>query len=104
MARKFKELFDRMPAEDRAEVKAWVAQEIEKMPLRALRSARHQTQTEMAELLEMNQGNISKLEQREDMYLSTLRNYVEAMGGKLEIRAVFPDRKVEIDLADKLSA
>jgi len=39
----------------------------------------------------MDQGNISRLEKRTDMYLSTLRRYVEAMGGVLEIRAVFPD-------------
>jgi Fe-S cluster biogenesis protein NfuA len=52
----------------------------------------------------MDQGNISKLEQRTDMYLSTLRSYVEAMGGALEIRAVFPDGDVKIDLLNKLSA
>jgi hypothetical protein len=44
------------------------------------------------------------MEQRTDMYLSTLRSYVEAMGGALEIRAVFPDGDVKIDLLHKLSA
>lgn len=67
-------------------------------------TARQMTQTRLAELLEMDQGNISKLEQRTDMYLSTLRSYVEAMGGALEIRAVFPDGDVKIDLLKKLSA
>jgi hypothetical protein len=62
------------------------------------------TQTRLAEVLEMDQGNISKLEKRTDMYLSTLRSYVEAMGGVLEIRAVFPDGEVKIDLLNKLSA
>ena len=62
------------------------------------------TQTRLAELLEMDQGNLSQLEQRTDMYLSTLRSYVEAMGGALEIRAVFPEGDVEIDLLNKLSA
>jgi len=74
------------------------------MPLHHLRNARQMTQTRVAELLEMDQGNISKLEQRTDMYLSTLRSYVEAMGGALEIRAVFPDGVVKIDLLNKLSA
>jgi hypothetical protein len=52
----------------------------------------------------MDSGNISKLEQRTDMYLSTLRGYVEAMGGALKIRAVFPDGDVKTDLLHKLSA
>ncbi len=74
------------------------------MPLQQIRNARRMTQTRLAELLEMDQGNISKLEQRTDMYLSTLRSYVEAMGGALEIRAVFPEGDVEIELLNKLSA
>ena len=74
------------------------------MPLHQLRNARQMTQTRLAEVLEMDQGNISKLEKRTDMYLSTLRSYVEAMGGSLEIRAVFPDGEVRIDLLNKLSA
>jgi hypothetical protein len=41
------------------------------------------TQTRLAEVLERDQGNISKLEKRTDMYLSTMRSYVEAMGGAL---------------------
>jgi hypothetical protein len=44
------------------------------------------------------------LEQRTDMYLSTLRSYVEAMGGALEIRAVFAEGAVKIDLLNKLYA
>jgi hypothetical protein len=52
----------------------------------------------------MDQGNISKLEQRTDTYLSTLRSYIEAMGGSLEMRAFFPDGDVKIDLLNNLSA
>jgi transcriptional regulator with XRE-family HTH domain len=74
------------------------------MPLHQIRNAREMTQTRLAELMEMDQGNVSRLEQRTDMYLSTLRSYVEAMGGTLEIRAVFPDGDVKIDLLNKLSA
>jgi hypothetical protein len=55
-------------------------------------------------LPESDQGDISKLEQRTEMYLSTLRSQVEAMGGALEIRAVFPEGDVEIDLLNKVSA
>ncbi|MGA9069517.1 MAG: XRE family transcriptional regulator [Terracidiphilus sp.] len=74
------------------------------MPLNQLRNARAMTQTRLAELLEMDQGNVSRLEQRTDMYLSTLRSYIEAMGGVLEIRALFPEGDVRIDLMNKLSA
>lgn len=55
------------------------------------------TQTRLAELLKINQGAISKLEKRSDMYLSTLRSYVEAMGGHLDVRAVFPTGEVVLD-------
>jgi DNA-binding XRE family transcriptional regulator len=104
MVRNFRELEAKMSPESRARVAARVKEELALMPLRQLRRAREMTQTRLAELLEMDQGNISKLEQRTDMYLSTLRSYVEAMGGALEIRAVFPDGAVKIDLLNKLSA
>jgi transcriptional regulator with XRE-family HTH domain len=93
-----------MSLEAQAEVDAWVQQEMKQMPLNQLRNARQMTQTRLAELLEMDQGNISRLEQRTDMYLSTLRSYIEAMGGVLEIRALFPEGDVRIDLMNKLSA
>jgi predicted XRE-type DNA-binding protein len=104
MARNFRELEAKMSPERRARVTARVKEELALMPLHQIRNARQMTQTRLAELLEMDQGNISKLEQRTDMYLSTLRSYVEAMGGALEIRAVFPDGDVKIDLLNKLSA
>ena len=103
MARNFKELEDKMSPERRARVAARVKAELALMPLHQLRNAREMTQTRLAEVLEMDQGNISKLEKRTDMYLSTLRSYIEAMGGVLEIRAVFPDGEVRIELLNKLS-
>jgi DNA-binding XRE family transcriptional regulator len=104
MARNFRELEAKISPERRARGAARVKEELALMPLQQIRNARRMTQTRLAELLEMDQGNISKLEQRTDMYLSTLRSYVEAMGGALEIRAVFPDGDVKIDLLHKLSA
>ena len=104
MTRNFNELRARMSPESQARVAARVKEELALMPLNQIRNARRMTQTRLAELLEMDQGYISKLEQRTDLYLSTLRSYVEAMGGALEIRAVFPDGEVEIDLLNKLSA
>jgi transcriptional regulator with XRE-family HTH domain len=67
------------------------------MPLDALRDARRLTQVQMAQLLKISQGAVSKVERRTDMFVSTLRNYVQAIGGDLEIRAVFPDGQVLID-------
>lgn len=104
MARNFNELRARMSPESQARVAARVKEELAKVPLYQLRNAREMTQARLAEILEMDQGNISKLEKRTDMYLSTLRSYIEAMGGELEIRAVFPDGDVKIDLLNKLSA
>ena len=64
---------------------------IAEMPLQNLRAAREMTQQNLAKLLGVNQSEVSKIERRTDMYVSTLRSYVRAMGGDLEIRAVFPD-------------
>ena len=62
------------------------------MTLSDLRKARDLTQERMAEALEIGQEGVSRLERRSDLLLSTLRSYVEAMGGSLELVATFPDR------------
>jgi hypothetical protein len=64
--------------------------------LRQLRAARERTQVEMGKKLHIKQAAVSKLERRTDMYVSTLRSYIEAMGGKLEIIARFPNKAVRI--------
>jgi hypothetical protein len=61
-----------------------------------LREARERSRVEVAEKLHIKQAAVSKLERRTDMYLSTLRSYIEAMGGELEIIARFPNRAVRI--------
>lgn len=66
------------------------AQMLAEMPLQELRQARQLSQQTLTELLEVTQPEISKLERRTDMYLSTLRRYIEAMGGSLEVLASFP--------------
>src|SRR5271163_1539444 len=66
---------------------------VEEMSLRDLRRARKLTQVRMAKALGINQDSVSRLEQRSDLLLSTLRKTVEAMGGSLSIIAQFPDRK-----------
>ena len=64
----------------------------EEMSLRDLRRARKQTQVRIAEKLRINQENVSRLEQRSDLLISTLSGYVAAMGGKLSLVVEFPDR------------
>ena len=66
------------------------------MPLRELRRARALTQRDLAETLRVNQPAVSKLEQRADVYVSSLRSYIEAVGGKLKIIAEFPEGEVAI--------
>ncbi len=68
----------------------------EEATLRQVREARDRSQEEVAKKLHINQAAVSKLERRTDMYLSTLRHYIEAMGGELEIVARFPDQAVRI--------
>jgi transcriptional regulator with XRE-family HTH domain len=91
MARNFKELQAKMDPASRAGNKELVKEELQRMALEELRSARQLTQTDLAEMLNVPQSSISRIERRADMYLSTLRNYVQAMGGVLQIQAVFPD-------------
>lgn len=64
-----------------------------------LRKQRQLTQSDLAAVMETSQANVSRIERGEDLYLSTLRGYVEAMGGHLEVRAVFPDESFAIDPA-----
>jgi transcriptional regulator with XRE-family HTH domain len=91
MARNYKELQAKMDPASLADNKRRVREELQRMALEELRGARQLTQADMAEMLNVPQSSISRIEQRADMYLSTLRNYVHAAGGELRIQAVFPD-------------
>jgi transcriptional regulator with XRE-family HTH domain len=94
MAVSLNEVMKKFAPEQRARVKAR-AQELveEELTLRDLRQAHHLTQERMAELLGVEQENVSRLERRADLLLSTLCSYVAAMGGKLRLVAEFPNRK-----------
>ena len=99
---KFRELVQAMPRERRQKIANRVRQSLESMPLEEVRKAREMTQAKLAEVLGVNQGEISKIEHRTDIYISTLAGYVEALGGKLEIRAVFHDREMRISQFEEL--
>ena len=91
------QVMEKMNLEDRAKIEAR-AQEIiaEEMTLQELRKAHRLTQKNLAAALNVGQDQISRMEKRSDLLLSTLRSYVEAMGGKLTLVAEFPNQKAVI--------
>ena len=102
MAKSLDDVLGAFTPEQRARVEAR-AQELieEELTLRDLRQAHHLTQERMAELLGVEQENVSRIERRADLLLSTLASYVAAMGGKLRLIAEFPDRKpIAVALGD----
>jgi DNA-binding XRE family transcriptional regulator len=100
--RKFRELIKTMPDERQQKIANQVRQSLASMPLDEIRRARQMTQAKLADALGVNQGEVSKIEHRTDIYISTLAGYIEALGGRLEIRAVFPDREMRIDQFEEL--
>ena len=96
MAKKFRNLRDSMSPERHANVAARTKELLTEMPMHELRRAKQLSQEQMAEEIESKQGSVSKLERRTDLYISTLRRYIEAMGGNLELRANFPEGSVSI--------
>src|SRR5271168_4894134 len=86
------EFIKSLPPERQAKIKAMAEKLIaEEKTLREIRKAREYSQATLADLLGMNQGDLSRFERRTDAYLSTIRRYIEAMGGTLELIATFPD-------------
>ena len=96
MAKKFAELRAKMTPERRAKNAAATRRMIAELPLQELRNAREFTQVQIARAMGVTQASISKIERNTDMYISTLRQFVAAMGGDVKISAVFPDGEVEI--------
>ena len=92
MAKKFRDLIARKPAAWHAAVEVRKRQLLAEMPLHELRRVRQLSQEQLAEELGATHPEISKIEHRTDMYVSTPRRFVEAMGGKREIIAHFPRR------------
>ena len=93
MPRSLKNLIAGLPAAERARIDGRAKELIaEEMSLKDLRKAVGKTQVTIAKRLKVGQDAVSKLETRSDMYLSTLRGFVRAMGGELELVARFPDR------------
>jgi transcriptional regulator with XRE-family HTH domain len=96
MAQRFSDLRKEMGPERLEKNAEQAAALLAVMDLAELRGARALTQADIAERLSIAQSNVSRLERRGDMLVSTLREVVHAMGGELRISATFPDGSVEI--------
>lgn len=98
MANNWRNLKKKMDPAAQARVDARVRSTLRAMPLEEIRKAIGMTQTDLAGRIDTTQGSVSKIEHAADMYLSTLRKYIEALGGELHLTARFPDgRTMEID-------
>ncbi len=92
----FAELRARMSPEAQAAAEAEAMRLDEEMDLAEVRRALRLSQEEIGQVLQVGQGSVAKIEKRADMYVSTLRRFIEAMGGELEIVARFSDHAVKI--------
>jgi len=102
MARKFREVLDELSPVRRDAIERRKRELLADLHLQELRQARALSQDELARTLGINQASVSKLERRTDMYISTLRRFVEAMGGELEIAVRFPEGLVRIRQFEEL--
>ena len=96
MVKKFSALRAKMSPDAQARSAARAEAMLLEMQLQELRKSRNVTQVELANLMQVEQASISKLERREDMYVSTLREYVRALGGELKLVAAFPDGEIQV--------
>jgi DNA-binding XRE family transcriptional regulator len=97
MAHKWKDVRKPLSPEAEERIQRSVTEAAAVMTLHQLREARSLTQVNLAKVLQINQGAVSKMEKRADMYVSTLRNFIQAMGGQLQVKAIFPEGEVQID-------
>ena len=90
-AHQWNDLKHKASPEVRAQLKREAQAELQRIGFDKLRQARQQTQIAVAEKLRVGQGSVSRIEKQSDFLLSTLKEYVGALGGQLELRVIFPD-------------
>ena len=73
---------------------------LQRMRLDELRKDRRMTQTGVAAAMHIQQSEVSRIEKRGEVKMGTVREYVRALGGHVEVRAVFPDKSVELSIAE----
>lgn len=102
MAKSFRNLKNALSPESQKRVEERIKAVMVEMPLAELRQARKITQQQIADTLKIKQASVSKMESQTDMYISTMRKYIQAMGGELEIMAKFPEGNVKVDTFEGL--
>ena len=102
MAKNFRQLREAMSSEAQARSHKKAMAMMAELPLAELRQARLLSQEQLAAQLKVKQPAVAKIEKKADMYISTLRRYIEAMGGELVIRAHFPEGNVRINQFEEL--
>jgi ribosome-binding protein aMBF1 (putative translation factor) len=102
-AKKYRDLHERVTARPGARKRLARLREenLAEIGLYEIRRSRDLSQVELAERLQVTQSAVSKVEGAEDLRLSTLRDYVEALGGRLELRASFDDGAFIIEVGDR---
>lgn len=103
MAKKWRDIRKTLSPEAEERIRQSIEEVPGVMTLYQLREARSLTQVNLARVLNVNQGAVSRMEKRTDMYVSTLRNFIQAMGGQLQVKAIFPDAEVAIDQFEALA-
>jgi len=93
----WKDLKHKVTPERRAQIKREALEEYDRMGFAAIRKARQQTQVELARKLGIDQASVSAIESRTDLLLSTMTKYIRALGGDVEIRAVFPEATFNLE-------
>jgi transcriptional regulator with XRE-family HTH domain len=102
MSKPFSMLLEKMPEMRRKKIASQTLYLKKEMALRELRQALDLTQAQLAEAMNMKQAAVSKFERQSDLYLSTLRNILSAMGADLKIIASFPEGDVQINQFDEI--
>ena len=100
MAKSFSALKNKMSLTAQKVVEEKTSQLLKDVLLYEIREQLHMTQEEMATKLNTKQANVSRTERRRDMKLSTLKRYIEAMGGELDIVAKFASNEVHLDVKE----
>ena len=96
---RFKDLKHKMSREQQDRLRQEAEDEVLELDLRGLRELLGKTQEEIAALIKRSQSQVSETERRQDVRLSTLRSYVEALGGELELVANFGDKRIRLHSA-----
>lgn len=104
MAKSFKTLRDKMTPERRKKNEESAYQMLGDLALQELRKSLDLTQEQVADIMKLHQAGISKIEGQADIYVSTLRKYISALGGQLKLVASFPDREVVITQFDSVNS